>query len=102
MLLIVVAVMLAVLGLVSFVVLCWGIRRDDDAPDLDQPAPGRSAALARRFTGLLTCDSAVRTTSRRDLQVRSARRGSLGRSLPGGRSGSAPCVVLPAQPGSQP
>ena len=52
MLLIILSVGVAIAAFVAFVTLCLGIRREDRAPTLNQPAPGFAARQARRFTGL--------------------------------------------------
>lgn len=45
---------IAIAGLIAFVILCAGIRREDRTAGLDGPAPGFAAQAARRFTGLRT------------------------------------------------
>lgn len=50
---------IAIVGLITFIVMCLGIRQDDRSARLDGPAAGRAARLARRFTGLRTEQPAI-------------------------------------------
>jgi hypothetical protein len=54
------ALCLAVTGMVVFIVLCAGIRREDRSAGLGGQVTGRAAVLARRFTGLRTEQPGVR------------------------------------------
>lgn len=49
---------IAIAGLIAFIVLCLGIRREDKAASLSRRAPGFAAVQARRFTGLRAQPSA--------------------------------------------